>query len=189
MDYDLYTDEQIVNGILKNDEPLITYFFQKKCAGVFTYILLNIFNGNINRQELVSELYLYIANNDWQVIRNFRYRSSLMTYINVVAIRFFQKKRAELTDSSKSFTLKSIEWGHGSTSVDELSYLMDIETALKKMPNARYRMVIEMLDIKDVSPEQLAEEMNITVDNLYNIHRRALVQLRLNMGRKEDYYD
>ena len=37
--------------------------------------------------------------------------------------------------------------------------------------------------------DQLAEKMNVTVDNLYNIHRRALLQLRILMGRKEDYYD
>ena len=57
------------------------------------------------------------------------------------------------------------------------------------MPNARYRKVIEVLDLQEVRPEYLAEEMKITVDNLYNIHRRALVQLRLIMGRKEEYYD
>ena len=60
---------------------------------------------------------------------------------------------------------------------------------LIKMPNKRYRKVIEVLDLQDIRPEILAEEMGVTVDNLYNIHRRALIQLRLVMGRKEDYYD
>lgn len=55
------------------------------------------------------------------------------------------------------------------------------------MPNVRYQKVIEKLDLQDVLPEKLAEEMNVTVDNLYNIHRRALAQLRFVMGRKEDY--
>lgn len=66
---------------------------------------------------------------------------------------------------------------------------MDLHNALAKMPNVRYRKVIEVLDLQEVRPEILAEEMNVTVDNLYNIHRRALVQLRLIMGRKEEYYD
>ena len=61
---------------------------------------------------------------------------------------------------------------------------MDIHSALKKMPNARYRQVIEVLDLQDVQPEKLAKEMDVTVDNLYNIHRRALLQLRMVMGRK-----
>ena len=57
------------------------------------------------------------------------------------------------------------------------------------MQNIRYRQVIEMLDLKEMRPDLLAEQMNVTVDNLYNIHRRALLQLRMLMGRKEDYYD
>lgn len=64
---------------------------------------------------------------------------------------------------------------------------MDLHSALQKMPNVRYRQVKELLDLQDKQPESVAKEMNITVDNLYNIHRRALVQLRLIMGRKEEY--
>lgn len=66
---------------------------------------------------------------------------------------------------------------------------MDLSNALAKIPNSRYRKVIEALDLQDVRLEILAEEMNVTIDNLYNIHRRALLQLRLIMGRKEEYYD
>ena len=73
------------------------------------------------------------------------------------------------------------------STVLSLEQRIDIREALNKMPNERYRKVIEILDLQDVRPELLAEEMNITVDNLYNIHRRALVQLRLVMGRKEEY--
>lgn len=66
---------------------------------------------------------------------------------------------------------------------------MDLQKALNAMPNERYRKVIVALDLKEMMPEQLAKEMGITVDNLYNVHRRALLQLRCVMGRKEDYYD
>jgi DNA-directed RNA polymerase specialized sigma24 family protein len=55
------------------------------------------------------------------------------------------------------------------------------------MPNKRYSKVIVALDLQEMRPEQLAEEMDVTVDNLYNIHRRARLQLKLIMNRKEDY--
>jgi len=186
IDYGLYDDKQLVNGILNNDRPLIEYFFQKKCSKLFAYILLNVFDGNIDKHELVSELYLYLANNDWAVIRKFQYRSSLLTYISVVAVRFFQKKRTALIYSMSTEELYEKE-KHGYSTETEIAQKMDIRAALQKMPNARYRRVIEMLDLQDMQPEQLAEEMNVTVDNLYNIHRRALVQLRLVMDKKEDY--
>lgn len=40
-----------------------------------------------------------------------------------------------------------------------------------------------------MKPEEYAERHGITVDNLYNLHRRALLQLKSIMNKKEDYYD
>ena len=186
MDYDLLDDRELVDSIINNNTPLIKYFFTKKCSGLFTYILMNVFNGNIDKRELVSELYLFMAHNDWQVFRKFQFRSTLMTYVSVVSVRFFISKRAQLIDSPIQTSLNNKE-GHIYSTVLSQEQRIDIRAALKKMPNERYRKVIETLDLQDVRPELLAEEMNVTVDNLYNIHRRALVQLRLIMGSKEDY--
>lgn len=187
MDYDRYTDEQIVDGILNNDMPLIKYFFTKKCSSLLAYILMSVFDGSIDKRELVSELYLFMAQNDWQVFRNFQYRSSLMTYVTVVAVRFFQKKRIQLIDFPFSTELNEKTWKGQTAGNYSIDCRMDIQSALQEMPNARYRKVIEELDLHDIRPEELASEMNITVDNLYNIHRRAHLQLRLVMGRKEEY--
>lgn len=187
MSYNHLDDHDLVDGILNNDKELIKHFFTEKCAGLLTYIMMNVFDGNIDRRELVSELYLFLENNDWQVFRNFQYRSSLITYITVVAVRFFQRRRTQLLDLPGTTDLNNKRGGV--TPIVNISNdrSIDVQTALQKMPNERYRKVIEILDLQDVRPELLAEEMNVTVDNLYNIHRRALVQLRLVMGRKEDW--
>lgn len=70
--------------------------------------------------------------------------------------------------------------------IDEV---IDVRHAIKHINNARYRMVIEQLDLHNVSPESFENDMGITVDNLYNIHRRALLQLKLIIIRKEDFYE
>ena len=187
MDYDLYDDQAIVDGILSNDRRLIEYFFNKKCSKLFGYIIINVFDNNVaDMKELANELFLYLAKDDWYKVRQFHFRSSLMTWIRVVATRFFQKKREELMEKSSPVALNDKMWQDHSAGIT-IDRRVDIRAALQQMPNARYRKVIEVLDLQDVRPELLAEEMNITVDNLYNIHRRALVQLRLVMGRKEDW--
>ena len=189
MNYELYDDKQIVDGILSNDKQLIGYFFNKKCSKLLSYIILNVFDGHVDQRALVSELFLHLAKDDWYKVRQFDFRSKLMTWLSVVAIRFFQKKREELIEKCSSDAQNNklqVEWHTPSLSIEQK---MDNRAALQKMPNERYRKVIEVLDLQEVRPELLAEEMNITVDNLYNIHRRARVQLRLIMGRKEDYYD
>lgn len=188
MEYSQYDDKQIVEGILNNDIKLIEYFFKEKCSCLFAYIIVNIFDGNVDKQDLSQELFLYLAKNDWYKVRQFDFRSKLMTWVTVVAVRFFQKKRKELIENSGSAPLNDKMWKDRTTGIST-DYKLDLHTALNKMPNARYRKVIEVLDLQDIRPELLAEEMNVTVDNLYNIHRRALVQLRLVMGRKEDWYD
>ena len=110
-----------------------------------------------------------------------------MTWTSVVAVRFFQKKKRELIENKSSETLNK-EMDKIANVTMFIDCKMDVCNALKKMPNERYRKVIEALDLKEVHPESLAEEMKITVDNLYNIHRRALMQLKNVMGRKEEYY-
>ena len=54
---------------------------------------------------------------------------------------------------------------------------MDVERLLASMPNQRYAGVIRQLVLEEQEPDQVANEMKITVDNLYNIKRRAILQL------------
>ena len=187
MNYKDYDDRQLVAAILNNEIGAIQYFFNEKCSGLFAYIIVNIFDGNVDKQDLTQELFWYLAKNNWYKVRQFDFRSKLMTWITVVAVRFFQKKRKELIKKTGETPLNDKMWQEQSRAIS-IERRMDLHNALAKMPNARYRQVIEVLDLQDVQPEKLAKEMNVTVDNLYNIHRRALVQLRLIMGRKEDYY-
>ena len=180
------TDRQIVNGLIQNDKHIIEYFFCKKCSNLFSYIVYSVYGGKANINELINEFYLYIAADNWKKVRQFDFRSKLMTWIGVVAIRFFQKKRETLIESYSKETqieqtknLKSY-----SMPIDET---IDVRHAINRMPNSRYQSVILRLDLQDESPESVASDMNVSVDNLYNIHRRALIQLKLIMTRKEDY--
>ena len=186
MHYRDYDDRQLVAAILNNDIGAIQYFFNEKCSGLFAYIIANVFDNNVPKEDLPQELYVYLAKNDWHKVRQFDFRSKLMTWVTVVAVRFFQKKREVLIEKSSPVVLNDMMWQDQSVGITT-DQRVDLRAALQKMPNARYRKVIEVLDLQDVRPELLAEEMNVTVDNLYNIHRRALVQLRLVMGRKEDW--
>ena len=45
------------------------------------------------------------------------------------------------------------------------------------MTNKRYVYVLKKLMIEGMEPSELAKEMEVTVDNLYNIKRRAMKEL------------
>lgn len=187
MVYDLYTDQQLINGLVSNDKPVIEYFFCMKCSRLFSHIAYSVYGGLADLNELVNEFYLYISSDNWKKVLQFDFRSKLMTWIGVVAVRFFIKKRDTLIENQSTEAL--IEQNRSlMTDNSALEYHMDLHQALNAMPNQRYRMVIDRLDLQDMKPEDVAEELGVTVDNLYNIHRRALAQLKLVMTRKEDYY-
>lgn len=64
----------------------------------------------------------------------------------------------------------------------------DLERLFKAMPTKRYVYVIRRLVLDDCNPEQLAQEMNITTANLYNIKRRAMAQLtQAALNDKKEY--
>lgn len=106
----------------------------------------------------------------------------------MVAIRFFQKKRAQLIENVPLETLyeQNTIWQDMHISQD---HRMDVRKAIEQMPNERYRKVIIELELNEREPEEVAQELNITIDNLYNLRRRARLQLKTIMLRKEDYYD
>jgi DNA-directed RNA polymerase specialized sigma24 family protein len=64
---------------------------------------------------------------------------------------------------------------------------LDVESLVGKLSNERYRFVIQRLILEDKEPQEVANEMGITVDNLYNVKRRAMLQLAL-IARKEVGY-
>ncbi len=178
----LLSDEELVHGILNNDETIISHFFFDRCTPLFLYIIRNIFDYRVDKNELINELYLYLHENDWYKLRQFDYHSKLTTWISVVAIRFFQKKRETLIENNTVNPLYTQEDTHNPYT--QLTLKMDVAALLKQMPNERYRNVIQSLFFEDIEPERLANRMGITIDNLYNLKRRALQQL-LDIVKKE----
>lgn len=182
-----YSDLQIVNGILNNDQTIIQHFFLKECKPIFEYIAHAIFDDNIERDELISELFLYLQHNDWHKVRHFDFRSKLTTWVSVVAVRFFQKVRMQMIETTPIDTLNYRESIYKDAIKNEEKYLL-LYRAIQQIPNTRYRNVIIELELNQQKPEDVADKMGITVDNLYNIRRRARLQLKTIMV-KGGYYD
>lgn len=54
----------------------------------------------------------------------------------------------------------------------------DIFKFISQMPNEKYKKILISLYIKDMTPEELAQELNVTIDNIYNLKVRSLDQAR-----------
>ena len=66
---------------------------------------------------------------------------------------------------------------------DEKQYA--IADALDSLPNERYRRLLVGLYREHLSMQFMAEEMEVSLPNLYNLHRRALASLKTHMSKAQ----
>lgn len=170
------TDQEIIQGLIARDNRVTEEFFFVKCRPLFYSIMKLVFDYEVEYDEMINELYVYLMEDDASKLRNFQYRSSVYQWLKILAIRFFIKKRARLIEDNSQETPYD-EREQLAASEADTSAEGDLERLFNMMPTKRYVYVIRQLIIEDKEPEQLAKEMNITTANLYNIKRRAMLQL------------
>lgn len=170
------TDHEIIHGLIVRDNLVTKEFFFVKCRPLFYSIIKKVFDYEVDYDEFVNELYVYLMENDAAKLRNFGYRSTVYQWLKVLATRFFIKKRGELIENT---THEPPDDGKVTAMAAENVQFTnrDLRRLFALMPNRRYAYVIERLVIDGREADQLAKEMNITTANLYNIKRRAMVQL------------
>ena len=170
------TDKEIIEGLIARDNRITEEFFFVKCRPLFYSIMRLVFSHEVDYDELVNELYIYLMEDDAVKLRNFQYRSSVYQWLKILSIRFFIKKRKRMIDDNSQGTPYDGR-NQAVPSETEMSAEGDLERLFEAMPTKRYVYVIRRLIIDDWEPEVLAKDMNITTANLYNIKRRAMAQL------------
>ena len=172
------TDQQIIQGLINKDSNVTKEFFFERCRPLFVSIIKSVFNNKLEYDELVNELYLYLMEDEAAKLKSFQFRCSVFQWLKTTAIRFFIRLR----DQGKVIDEESHEplYEENDLAMENNTYdtvMEDLKRLLHSMPNKRYAFVIQRLIIDDVQPEELAREMDITTDNLYNIKKRAIRQL------------
>lgn len=170
------TDREIIEGLIARDNRVTKEFFFDRCRPLFCSIMQKVFDYEVDYDEFVNELYVYLMENDAIKLRNFEYRSSVYQWLKILAIRFFIHKRGRMIDDTSQETPYD---GRQQTADSETDMTAegDMERLFNNMPSKRYVYVIRRLILEDWGYEDLAKDMNITTANLYNIRRRAMAQL------------
>lgn len=170
------TDQEIIKGLINRDNRVTEEFFFDKCRPLFYSVMRLVFDYEVEYDEMVNELYVYLMEDDASKFRHFQYRCSVYQWLKILAIRFFIKKRDRMIDDNSQVTPYNGQDQEPDSQV-EISAEYDIERLFEMMPTKRYVHVIRRLILEDCEPEALAREMKITTANLYNIKRRSMDQL------------
>lgn len=172
------TDREIIQGLIDRDNQITDQFFYVKCRPLLTAIMRLVFNSPVEYNEMVAELYDYLMADDCGKLRQFQYRSSIYQWMKVVATRFFIHKRAIMIGNvSKELPYEKPEDDVMVYTAQIVAQKIDLARMLAMMKNQRYADVLRHLILQDEEPEKYAESIGVSVDNLYNIKRRAIVAI------------
>ena len=179
-----YSDKELVEGMINNNDAIIRYFFYEKCTSMFHSINHKVYNLQAEINELVNELYLYLQADDWRKLRQFDHQVQLMTWVSRISFRFFIKKQASIIEheSINGFQHETII----EDAEEQIHQSIEVDSLLNKLPNPKYRLVIRKLYVEDIEPKKLADRMKIKVENLYNLKRRAIQKLARIVGRTKN---
>ena len=172
------TDLQIKEVLIARDERVTQQFFFKNCRPLFLSIIRYVFSYEVDYYEFVNEFYLHLMENDAYRLKQFQGRSTIYQWMKTTAIRYFIAKRDGMIDmESKDSLSESVVLEEAVDGEKKMTAKMDIEYLLTLMPNRRYVYVIRRLVLQEAEPKEVALELDINVDNLYNLKKRAISAL------------
>lgn len=171
-------DQVIIRGLKSTDPDVqnrcVYRVFYEDAEPLLRSIQCSLFKGNIEYDELVCELYYFLAKDNWKVLNSFTGRNgaSLSTWLSHVSWRYFIAKykkgnRVDYTDD-----ISVLDHQVSTITVNEMR--MDIEQTLSRMTNERYVSVIRLLIIEGRETEDVAKMLNTTIQNIYNLKHRAI---------------
>ncbi len=184
---DRMSDRQLVDLLLANNEEAVEYVFFQRCESMFAHVINSVFQSQVKKEELITDFYLYLSDDDWRRLRQFEFRSELNTWLTVVAIRFFRKKKTSMETKTKTLDAPiNDEIHHIPDDYDILDEMSRVELyeAIDKLPKQRERMAL-LGQLAGKSAETIAEEMDCSVAAVYNLTKKARMAVEKMMKGKE----
>jgi RNA polymerase sigma-70 factor (ECF subfamily) len=131
-------------------------------------------------EDVAAEVLLQIVANDYAILRQFRYQSSLATYLTVIARRICVHelaRRAAARDVQPKTNGPAEEAEETHKAEAGLERLEEVQKLLNKLP-AREREVVRLRYLEGRSYEEISTELHLPVNNIGPILSRAKKRLR-----------
>lgn len=186
--FDSLSDKELVELLLANDQEAIEYVFFHRCNGMFMHIVYSVFQSLVTKEELITDFYFYLSENDWNRLRKFEFKASLNTWLTVIAVRFFKKMRISQTKLVAIDPQLIVETRKNETDdydiINEMSRL-ELYKAIDQLskPRERYALLAELTGKR---AEDIAAEMGCTVAAVYNLTKKARMELKSKMQEKKE---
>ena len=166
--YTNMSDRDLVYAItINNDEDAAFYLFNHKLRKFFEYLSNNYSKLRYSADDIASEIYILLSNNNWEKLRSFEFRSSLFSWINVVANRYIQDTIKKTSPSIDVIFFSSLITRQG----EEDEY-----DPMENIPDPNQILLEERRDDED-----FVQELYKLIDAL-NPYMKEIIRLRYLVG-------
>jgi RNA polymerase sigma-70 factor, ECF subfamily len=187
-------DRQLVQRCL-NHEPGAWNDFVDRYLGLvyhvihFTAHLRSVTLRPEDVEDTAAEILIQIVANDYAVFRQFEGRSSLATYLTVIARRICVRQLAERAAAVKTMSLsngKEPAQPEAAPRVEHgLEVLEEVEALLTRLPR-RTRQVVKLFFLEGRKYEEISTELGLPVNTIGPILSRAKQVLRKRMQKRSE---
>lgn len=130
-------------------------------------------------EDIAAEVLLQLVANDYAPLRNFRYNSSLATYLTVIARRICvnelgRRLAAREAQPTPSREASEMEFATASSGIERLE---EVERLLSKLRGSE-RDVVRLHYVEGRTYEEISTELNIPVNTIGPMLSRARKRLR-----------
>lgn len=185
-------DLRIAQTLINKDEQITRKYFYQQCYPLFKSIYDNYYTDCENCKEFIDEIYIVVlapskATGKCQM-ENFRGESTLTSWLKTTCL-YYCYKQFELKEKMPKYerirpSMKNEDDDsdrndaiYGSIEIDFTNLnRQDALTILKQMSNKRYSELIRLRYLEQMTNEETAKALGMTMENYYNKHKLAKEQ-------------
>lgn len=176
------SDAQIVTALLGRDKTVTYGYLYRKLFPLFASVMNRYYTDCTTTEEFINQIYVVVMSpgtNGKCKLESFSGQSTLLRWLQVVAINYCRSLYARKPEFDENFSPGSDRFLAVSESLESepnITDRYDVEKILAAMPNPRYREIIRLRYLFDLSNEETAKRLGMGLDNYYNKHRLAKAQ-------------
>lgn len=178
-----YTDQEIVQAILRRDSFITKEYLYRKCYPLFKSLFNRYITDCTDTVELIHEIYAYLLTPGIESnscpLATYRSEGSLFTWLKLVALSYcyarfkkIERIKIEPIDLSDIYERNLPSLDIDMSHINEI----DVECLFQMMPNKRYSRLIYLRYVKSFTNEETARALGMTMANYYNKHKLAKEQ-------------
>ena len=193
MNLRIYTEDlRIAKALIAHNEEVTIQYFYRQSYPLFKSIYDNYYTDCTSCREFINEIYVHVMTPDIHTgrckLEAYRGESTLTNWLKTVCLYYCYRKfelkerspiKVQLDQLSETddpgAKHQNISYEYDELDISNVNH-HDVMTILNMMPNRRYASLIRLRYLEQMSNEETAALLGMSLENYYNKHKLAKAQ-------------